>query len=220
MRTLARIVSLSGRGSILLTIVAAAAFTTISDAAASTIVLSSHSDSPTLDPGLLDATLDFQVAGSTQLTLTFTNSTAAPNEFKVDAIYFNATLGVTGLTLDSGPRNWSLETAAGGGTTAGVFGTFDFVLVAAKTGRDGIQAADGSVDFVFTIAGAGPFTGSDFTTQLSQALDSDMASNAAASFAQGPLGASGYGAYHTPEPSTALLLAAGLVALALRRRRA
>ena len=104
MRTLARIVSFSVRGSALVTIVATAAILAIPDAAAATIVLSTHSDSATLDPDLLDATLDFQATGPTQLTLTLTNDTAAPNEFKISALYFNATLDVTGLTLDSGPR--------------------------------------------------------------------------------------------------------------------
>ncbi len=219
MRTLAHIVSFTGRGSALLTIVAVATFFAIFDASASTIVLSTHSDSATLDPDLLDATLDFQVTGPTQLTLTLTNDTAAPNEFKISRLYFNATLDVTALTLDSGPINWSLETAAGGrATTASEFGTFDFALVAAKN-KDGIEAVDGGVDFVFTISGIGPFDGSDFTTELSEISAGGMTAVAAARFVQGPGGAAGYGAYHTPEPSTALLLAAGLAGFAAWRRR-
>ena len=220
MGTVARIVSFTGRSSTLLTIVAVAAFLAIPDAAASTIVLSTHSDSATLDPELLDATLDFQSTGPTQLTLTLTNDTAAPNEFKISAVYFNATLDVTGLTLDSGPKNWSLETAAAGGaTTIGEFGTFDFALVAAKPNKDSIKAADGSLDFIFSVSAGGPFAGSDFTTELSEVLAGGMPAVAAAEFVQGPGGAAGYGAFHTPEPSTALLLAAGLAGLAARRRR-
>ena len=190
------------------------------DASGATITLSSHSGTPTLDAELLDATLDFQVTAPAELTLTLSNDTAAPNEFTISAVYFNVTSDVTGLTLASGPRNWSLKTTADNGnpTKAGSFGSFDYALVGKNANRNGIEAADGVIDFVFSITGTGAFQDWYFTTELSEIGAGDQLAFAAAKFGQGPDGSGGFGAFHTPEPSTALLLVCGLMALALLQR--
>ena len=67
-----------------------------------------------------------------------------------------------------------------------------------------------SVTFVFTISGVGPFSDADFIQGNVNGL------TAAAKFVNGPGDDSAYGA--VPEPSTALLLASGLILLGARRR--
>jgi hypothetical protein len=91
------------------------------------------------------------------------------------------------------------------------FDIFDFAM------RDGLgelaPPAIGpteSIAFVFSITGTGPFNDDDFIQPNA------MGYLAAAKFVNGPGDDSAWGA--VPEPSTALLLASGLLLLGARRR--
>ena len=185
-----------------------------SSAGATPITLSSVSSDET-PASLLDATFDFSVAGST-LTLVATNDTASPDAYNINQVYFNASAAVTGLTLTS-----ATHSAAGDVTSEWLpmvtdfmvdgFGDFDFGLRegVGETSTSVIGPSE-SVTFVFTIGGAGPFSAADFIQPNAYDLV------AAAKFVNGPYDDSAFGA--VPEPSTALLLAAGLLLLGAQRR--
>jgi hypothetical protein len=191
-------------------------------AAALPVTLSTAS-SDTTPAEDLDATFDFSVVGST-LTLVVTNDTTDPNEFNVNEIYFNVsdTSSVTGLTFTSAMHSvegnvmmdWSSGMPLGLKTDimADGFGVFDFGLtnMMGETDPSTIWPTQ-SVTFTFTIAGTGPFAPGDFIAP------SSLGYTAAAKFVNGPGDDSAYGA--VPEPSTALLLALGLVGIAAGRRR-
>ena len=192
------------------------------------LFLSTNSSEPGIDPSLLSATFDFQITGLLQneLTLTITNNTSAPNEFKINRIFFNFNpdSNVTGLTLTSqlNPNAlWELVVPSFPGDTAthaDNFGTFDFMI------RHGppeghnhhlIQPGAPRV-FTFDIQGTGPFFDTDFIA-LSEQFDSNILMQAAAKFVMGPGDISAFGA--VPEPGTlALLGLAGLLGFGRRRR--
>ncbi len=169
-------------------------------ASATTITLSDESSDPGVPASLLDATLDFAVSGST-LTLTVSNDTS---DLDIRAIYFNGPSALTGLALLSGPNKWKGVSSV----DLGSFGTLDWgVAIALKdSAKDKFDAGDTGV-FEFALSGTGSFTAADFGGE------------AAAHFANGSTDA--VGATHMPEPQTALLVASGLLflALGLRRRR-
>ena len=181
-----------------LAIVGSAALYIAVPASATTIILSNQSSDPGVPASLLDATLDFAVSGST-LTLTVSNDTS---DLDILAIYFNAPSAVTGLDLSSSPNKWKVVSSV----DVDPFGTFDWgVEVKLKDSKkDKFDAGDTGV-FEFALEGTGSFTAADFGGE------------AAAHFANGSTDA--VGATHMPEPQTALLVASGLVSLALGRRR-
>jgi hypothetical protein len=195
-------------------------------AAAVPIILSSASSdaTPAAD---LDATFDFSVLGSV-LTLVVTNDTTAPDDvFNINEIYFNAsdTSGVTGLTFTGAMHSTQGNVMAdwGSGMPPGLktdiqadgFGIFDFGLTNMMGETDpstiwGGQDPAQFVTFTFSISGTGPFAPGDFIAP------SSLGYTAAAKFVNGPGDDSAYGAI--PEPSTGLLLATGLIGLAINRR--
>jgi len=195
-------------------LLALAALSLSTSAGAVPITLSSVSSDET-PASALDATFDFSVVGST-LTLVVTNDTTAPETFNVNQVYFNAPGAVTSLTLTSATHSIEGNVASDWlplvmGVMVDGFGTFDFGL------REGVGETNASVigpsesvTFVFAIAGTGPYSASDFIQPNSYDLV------AAAKFVNGPYDDSAFGA--VPEPSTALLLASGLLLLGARRR--
>ena len=178
------------------------------------ITLSTHSTN-SVNPALLDATLDFQVSGST-LTLTVTNDTAAPNAFRISEVVFNATSNVTSLTPSIMPAGWSFNT----NQNANSFGQFDFKVSSGNGMGSAAIVAGASVQFVFAFTGDG-VTVADFLTVLSTGA-SRSAMVVAARFINGPPGfGNAYGGTNTPipEPGTAaLLLVAYAVSFKGRRR--
>jgi hypothetical protein len=181
-------------------------------AAGSIITLSSASsdETPAAD---LDATFDFSVVGST-LTLVVTNDTTDPDEFNINEIYFNASDTSMHSVEGNVMMDWSSGMPPGLKTDimADGFGVFDFGLTNMMGETDpSIIWPTEFVTFTFTIGGTGPFAPSDFIAP------SSLGYTAAAKFVNGPGDDSAYGA--VPEPSTALLLAFGLVGLATGRRR-
>jgi len=179
-------------------------------ATASLITLSDYSSDET-DASVLDATFEFEVVGFT-LTLTVTNDTLAPSEFKMNALYFNAPDDVT-LSFDGAP-GWSFSTDAG----TAAFGTFDFCIEDGQGGSQS-QIVPGETDsFTFTILSGAP-TDEDFVTYFSTIPPGDTEAIVAAKFVGGPGDDSAFGA-SVPTPGVlALMSIAGLVAGRPRRRR-
>lgn len=182
-------------------------------AAATTVTLSNaSSDAATLAAEDMDATLTFSVVGST-LTLEVSNQSASP--IRMSEIYFNASDDVTSITLTSAPTHsstgdmvWAVSSSA---ASTG-FGTFDYMVegVVAGTGNNresGEIAAGGSAVFTFAVTGMNIDAG-DFGVELT------AGSNAYAAARFHPNGGNksvtGAAVAHTPEPSTALLMALGL----------
>jgi hypothetical protein len=156
---------------------------------------------------LLNMTLDFAVSGNT-LTITATNDTMNPSQFKINELFFNGPEGVT-LAMDNKP-GWTLATNVVGN----IFGTFDFALLDGQ-GNNPHQLFPGEVEvFTFTILSGAP-TDADFVTYFSTLPPGSLSAIAAAKFVGGPNDDSAYGAY-IPAPGAAGLL---LAPLALRRRR-
>ncbi len=208
-----------------------AALTWSAPAAGTTITLSTNSSEPGIDAELLDATLDFAVAdgGSPSLVLTARNDTADPDAFNLSEIFFNASDGVSGLSLASAVSDqdgdvlsfWALSdsTGQGGATHADGFGIFDFALIDGVDSEVGVLSPGETVVFTLPISGAGPFSMDDFVELSAQtAQDDNIPSFAAAKFVVGTGDVSAFGAF-VPEPSTLALLALGLGALAALGRR-
>jgi hypothetical protein len=190
-------------------------------AVATSVHLSQESSDAT-DPALLTATLGFAVSGGDTLVLTVENLTGAPNAYQIDRIYFNGTPDVTALSLlgvtssvDGPVSSWTLSTSV----KAGAFGRFDFALMDAN-GSPGSVGPGEILTFELQISGSGPFSANDFVSELSSIPPGSRPAIAAAKFVQGPGSDSAVGAslVHSPEPTTALLVAIGAGALAVRRR--
>jgi len=164
----------------------------------------------------LDGSMTFEVTGATELTITVTNSSA----FVIDAIYFNADSNVTGLTLDvasdAALAGWDFITGGGSPTKADGFGVFSYALEGGTS-----IAGSSSLEFVFTIAGSGPYTETDFTNVLSVPPPPENLAAVSAKFMSGPGDDSAFGASGpvVPEPGTASLVGLGLLLLGRRARR-
>jgi hypothetical protein len=188
----------------------------VSTSAWATPVILSVDSSDATPASVLDATFDLSVAGSV-LTLLATNDTTAPNEFNIVEVYINASSAVTDLTLTSATHSAEGDVMSGWlplltDVMVNGFGDFDYGLVDG-VGEPSVSliGPTESVTFVFSITGTGGYTDDDFIQ------GNGMSYFAAAKFVNGPGDDSAYGAA-VPEPSTALLLASGLILLAARRR--
>lgn len=184
-----------------------------STAEAGVIHLSQHSSDST-DAGVLDARVSFDVldAGST-LRLTVFNDTANPNAYFINQVYFNASDDFL-LSLTSPASGWALQTNQQGG---GVFGTFDYALIGGN-GNDPDQVAPGgSLVFELDVVG-GTAVMADFTASFSVVNNPNQKSSVVSlKFVRGPGDDSAFGASVPAPASTALMIAAGLIAA--RRRR-
>ena len=179
--------------------------------ASATIITLSDASSDETPFNLLNATMEFEVVGNT-LTLTVTNTTADPNAYKINELYFNVPDGVT-LSFDGLP-GW----ADAVNVMAAGFGTFDFALLDGQGGSPNQILAGETVVFNFTIT-AGMPTKDQFVTLFSDPVGDGDAYIVAAKFVGGPGDDSAYGGA-VPAPGVlALLGAACLVGVRRRRRR-
>jgi len=212
--------------------VAAATLLAASSAQATTIILSELS-SDTTSAGQLDATLDFQVAGTT-LTLTVDNNTAAPATFQMNEVYFNALSNVTGLTLTSATHSVNGDVTAGWSVSTNVaadgFGVFDFGLIdGVGTGNPNAIDSGESIIFTLDISGTPTFDMNDFVDlstnppgsiqAFAAAKFTDCAGSGCLAALDSAFGSSSDPSFVIPEPSTVALLGLGLVSLTARRRR-
>ena len=187
---------------------------------AATLTLSDLSSDST-PASVLDATMDFSVAG-TQLTLIVTNTTSAPNEFRITEVAFNGAANVAGLSLVSATSNTDGDVTGGWSLNNNVgmdgFGKFDFQLIDG-TGADPDQIASGeNVTFVLNIAGTGPFADTDFI-RLSSTPPGSTEALASIKFTGGPGDDSAFGAV-VPVPAAAWLFGSALGLMGWIRRRA
>ena len=191
----------------LIAMVGALAF---ANAASATLINLSSASSDDTPFGLLSATMDFDVAGTT-LTLTVTNNTSDPDAYMINELFFNGPDGVT-LAFDNMP-GWTFSTDE----IVGVFGTFDFALIDGQGGNPNQIEAGETVVFTFTITGTADKNG--FIKALSIPTGGGDGWIVAAKFVNGPGDDSAFGAA-VPTPGVlALLGAAGLFGGRRRRRR-
>lgn len=199
----------------------------------STVTLSSVSSDAT-PASQLDATVAFDVGdfdlgnAGDELKITLTNPSAGQGGdelFNINELFWNGSASVTGLSLLSATHSvngdvtglWDpVET----GLNADGFGSFDFAL------RDGVGelslgvAMPGqSIVFILDISSIGAVDMTDFV------VPNGSGYTVAAKFVNGPddpeapgFEDSAFGS--VPEPTTAALLALGLIGLAARRRSA
>lgn len=197
-----------------------------SPVAASSFTLSEFSNNAT-SPSVLEATLDFTVAGNV-LTLVVQNTTQAGDLYDMNQVYFTTSDDVTDLTLlaasgsvdGSNLADWSLDDNVG----FGGFGTFDFALIGPQQGGDGAQLTPNEIQtFTLSIACAALATCDllDFASELSTLPLGSRPVFVAAKFVNGPAdNSAGGGTANAPEPSAALLLLVIVGAAPLYRARA
>ena len=189
---------------------------TASTAAASTLTLSSLSSDST-PASLLDATLVFMITGASELTLSVTNDTVAPNAYFMNGVWFNAAAHVTGLSLVSATHSDAGDVTAAWdpvetGSQVDGFGNFAYGLTDSVGLNNPNMIGPGeTVDFILAISGTGPYDMADFVFSNDQGL------SAAGKFVSGPGDDSAFGA--VPEPGTAALVGSGLLGLVLAGRR-
>ncbi|MDX1384158.1 MAG: PEP-CTERM sorting domain-containing protein [Thermoanaerobaculia bacterium] len=225
----------------ILPVMAAAAFAAglaLAPAAhAITMTLSQFSSEPGDSPAsVLDATVDFDITGANEVTITLTNDTGGATSYDMNGLAFNVSDDITSLTLVSATHSvngdvlsgWDLETAGPTQSTKfDGFGIYDYALLDG-TGNSPAQPGPGeSVVFVLSITGTGPFDMLDFRELSSQTGEGDAnLAYVAAKFVEGPNDFSAYGSSRdepfvpVPEPTTATLLGTALLLLGASRRRA
>ena len=179
----------------------------------------SDTDNPGIDSGMLATSILFELTSQNQLTLTVTNDS---DDFDLVAVYFNVTPNITGLLLDSGPKSWKLEDPDDRDhpTQTSIFGDFDYVVRVKD--RDASKENIGSGEmgvFMIDILGVGPYQAADFASMLSDADGASVGSIVAAMFGEGGETVTGAVAAPVPEPATGLLVALGIVGLAMAGRR-
>ena len=191
-----------------------AIFSIAAPAGATSVNLSLFSSDST-PASVLDANFDFSVVDTT-LTLTVTNTTTAPNEYNINEVYFNGSANVSSLSVVSVTHSVAGDVLSDWiplltGVAVDGFDTFDFGMMdgLGELAPPAIGPTENAI-FVFSITGTEPFGDLDFI------VDNSFGFSAAAKFVNGPGDDSAYGA--VPEPSTALLLASGLLVLGARRR--
>lgn len=191
------------------------------------LTLSTHLSEPLVDPGLLDASLDFSVVGS-ELTLAVNNLTPEnPGDpaLNINQVYFNTSDNVDGLvlsTVNGGPasKKWKLIYKVDSHEVAN-FGSFDVFLEDGIGNQPSVIGPQETVTFTFNISGTGPFSDADFIQLSATDGGEHVFSFAAAKFYDGGNpGISSYAATNIPEPVTLMLLGLGGLGLLCRRKRA
>lgn len=192
---------------------------------ATTLTLSDVSSDAT-PAASLSGTITLAVVGGNVLSLTLENQTSIPNEFNVNGVWWNGDGGVTSLSLTSATHSSSGDvltawTPVESGTSADGFGAFDFALTdGVGAGNPNIAHPGESIVFLMAITGSCTATA---CTAANFVLENPSGFLAAAKFVNGPDDPespgnedSAFGAI-VPEPTTALLLGAGLLVMSLRR---
>ncbi|MFQ6049344.1 MAG: PEP-CTERM sorting domain-containing protein [Phycisphaerae bacterium] len=190
----------------------------VGQAQASVILRLSDFSSNNVPAEQLDAERKFSVSAST-LTLRVTNLTpGAPSDppLKINEIYFNATDNVTGLILTSSSPQWQVDFAEDG-FLVDAFGLFDVQFTDGAGHQPQVVDPGETVVFTFDIIGTGPFSETDFVTELSTVFDQHIPSLAAAKFFDDG-GVSAFGNV-IPEPAGLILLLLGGAVVARRRAR-
>jgi hypothetical protein len=200
-------------------------FAPVPSAGATTIQLSQFSSEADPAPALLDATLVFVLSGPSQLTLTVTNETTAPDKYLINGIWWNAAAHLTALSLVGATHSASGDVTSAwapveSDTHADGFGSFDFALTGGVGAQNTNLLASGeSIAFVLSISGTGPYDMADFD------VANALGNRAAAKFVSGPGDLSAFGATGSggglpvPEPAAAALLGAGLLGMGWAGRR-
>lgn len=171
----------------------------------------------------LAALLDFQVSGST-LSVNVRNRTSAATPFDIAGVFMNASPDVIGLTY-TGAREgsstaWTLFNS-GTAVTNWKFGTFDFALIGSISSDAGqiVHGYSNLFSFGIQCRSGAVCDVNDFLGTLS--TGGQLAALAGLRFVEGPAGDGAFGGgtqvAPVPEPSTALLLALGLVGFARAR---
>lgn len=175
----------------------------------------SSGDNP---PEVLDALLDFSIAGSV-LTLAVSNTTdtnVPELTFEINEIGFNATAEVTDLILTSGLADWMFvfDQSGASGQMDG-FGNFDAHLTWGSDSNPTVLPGETAI-FTFDIVGVG-FDKASFITDFSQDGKMMTMKFAAKFIRGGPDDLSDFGA--VPEPASLGLLMVGMLSLLCRYRR-